>query len=295
MGSIAPKPGTVLRRLVSDTTESDYTAPCCNGLCRGHCPPGYGFACFTDRFALSIGRSFVPVIDVISPPGADSGATQLLFIGSRFAFPDFVLRGLGGEFAGLVVSRMEDFAEEQDHDLPRLRLVVIEDSHAGILGQGHASPRDRFGGAPVALAYRDARQARDMFEQQQLAGRFDGLMFVPLKAPVAGFVSMLQIVLTGECVVPAELVRTVQQARPEAAGNSPPRPDPAVKAALTQRELEVLGLVSEGRRNKTIACELGVSEHTVKLHVHHIISKIGVDNRTQAAQWYHANRPQGGR
>lgn len=236
----------------------------------------------------------MPVIDVISPPGADSGATQLLFIGSRFAFPDMVLRGLGGEFAGLVVSRLEDVEEARGLDLPRLRLVVIEDSHAGILGQGHDAPRDRFGGVPVALAYRDAGQARAMFEQQQLAGRFDGLMFVPLKAPVAGFVSMLQIVLTGECVVPAELVQTGRQARAEGAGSPPPRPDPAVRAALTQRELEVLGLVSEGRRNKTIACELGVSEHTVKLHVHHIISKIGVNNRTQAAQWYHANRPPGG-
>jgi len=234
------------------------------------------------------------VIDVISPLDAEVDATQLLFIGSRFAFPDFVLHGLGGEFAGLVVSRMEEFAAATDTPLPRLRLVVIEDGHAEFIRHGYDALRDRFAGAPLALAYRDAALARDLFDQQQRAGRFDGLMFVPLKAPVAGFVSMLQIMLTGECVVPAELVRTAARARSDEAGNGPPRPDPAVKAALTQRELEVLGLVSEGRRNKTIACELGVSEHTVKLHVHHIISKIGVNNRTQAAQWYHANRPPGG-
>lgn len=235
----------------------------------------------------------MPVIDVICPLDADVGATQLLFVGSRFAFPDLVLRGLGGEFTGLVVSRVEDFPSEDAVRLHRLQLVVIEDGHADILSQGLDALHARFGGAPLAVAYRNVARARELFEQQQRTGRQDGLMFVPIKAPVAGFVSMLQIMLTGERVVPAELVRTGTQGQSESAGGAQPRPDPAVKAALTQRELEVLGLVSEGRRNKTIACELGVSEHTVKLHVHHIISKIGVNNRTQAAQWYHANRPAG--
>lgn len=236
----------------------------------------------------------MPVIDVISPDGASRAATQLLFIGSRFAFPDLVLRGLGGEFAGLVVSRLEDFSLENELDMPRLQLAVIEDGHADILRDRYDALRERLGGAPVALAYRDAAVARAMFEQQQSSGRYEGLMFVPLKAPVAGFVSMLQIALTGEFVVPTELVRSGPQAPTEGAASPPRRPEHAVKAALTQRELQVLGLVSEGRRNKTIACELGVSEHTVKLHVHHIISKIGVNNRTQAAQWFHANRPPGG-
>lgn len=52
---------------------------------------------------------------------------------------------------------------------------------------------------------------------------------------------------------------------------------------LTPRETEVLSLVVKGKTNKEIAQELVVSVLTVKTHVQHIISKLGVSDRTQAA------------
>jgi DNA-binding NarL/FixJ family response regulator len=48
----------------------------------------------------------------------------------------------------------------------------------------------------------------------------------------------------------------------------------------------VLPLVAQGKQNKVIAEELAMSEHTVKLHVHHIIGKLGVRNRTEVARYY---------
>jgi DNA-binding NarL/FixJ family response regulator len=53
--------------------------------------------------------------------------------------------------------------------------------------------------------------------------------------------------------------------------------------ALTRRELEVLGLLARGHTNGRIAEELVLSVGTVKTHVHRIISKLGVSDRTQAA------------
>ena len=53
--------------------------------------------------------------------------------------------------------------------------------------------------------------------------------------------------------------------------------------ALTPREIEVLKLVVQGNTNKEIARELVVSDLTIKTHVQHIISKLGVSDRTQAA------------
>ena len=53
--------------------------------------------------------------------------------------------------------------------------------------------------------------------------------------------------------------------------------------SLTPRELEVLGLIARGRSNKLIALELGISEKTVKTHVGHVLAKLGVSDRTQAA------------
>ena len=52
---------------------------------------------------------------------------------------------------------------------------------------------------------------------------------------------------------------------------------------LTAREREVLELIAGGRANKRIALELGISEKTVKAHVGHVLAKLGVSDRTQAA------------
>ncbi len=51
---------------------------------------------------------------------------------------------------------------------------------------------------------------------------------------------------------------------------------------LTTREYDVLRLLVEGCSNQAIACTLHVTEHTVKTHVHHILTKLGVQSRTQA-------------
>jgi NarL family two-component system response regulator LiaR len=52
---------------------------------------------------------------------------------------------------------------------------------------------------------------------------------------------------------------------------------------LTPREREVLQLIGRGFSNKRIAQELRLSEKTVKTHVGHVLAKLGVDDRTQAA------------
>jgi NarL family two-component system response regulator LiaR len=52
---------------------------------------------------------------------------------------------------------------------------------------------------------------------------------------------------------------------------------------LTRREREVLELISRGFSNKRIARDLGIAEKTVKTHVGHVLAKLGVADRTQAA------------
>ena len=52
---------------------------------------------------------------------------------------------------------------------------------------------------------------------------------------------------------------------------------------LTPREVEVLRLLSRGQTNPQIAQNLMISRGTAKIHVQHIISKLGVSDRTQAA------------
>jgi DNA-binding NarL/FixJ family response regulator len=92
---------------------------------------------------------------------------------------------------------------------------------------------------------------------------------------------------------PSELIEGVRAA---ARGGAPLHPTAARELLkgrnrarphedLTERELEVLTLLTKGLPNKRISMELGISEKTVKAHVTSIFNRIGVSDRTQAALW----------
>jgi two-component system nitrate/nitrite response regulator NarL len=60
--------------------------------------------------------------------------------------------------------------------------------------------------------------------------------------------------------------------------------EPAAAAvAMTPRETDVVRLVAQGRRNKEIARDLGISEGTVKMHLHNLYEKLSVSSRTELA------------
>lgn len=61
-----------------------------------------------------------------------------------------------------------------------------------------------------------------------------------------------------------------------------------LKGLFTPREVEIMTLIAEGHKNKTIAERLCISEHTVKFHVQNIFKKLDVKTRLEAALYYHA-------
>jgi DNA-binding NarL/FixJ family response regulator len=63
------------------------------------------------------------------------------------------------------------------------------------------------------------------------------------------------------------------------------RPTSGSFAPLTPREHEILRLLTTGATNREISQALGISHETVKEHVQHLLKKIGVNDRTQAAVW----------
>jgi DNA-binding NarL/FixJ family response regulator len=63
--------------------------------------------------------------------------------------------------------------------------------------------------------------------------------------------------------------------------------DHSAPNTLTDREVEVLGLVATGRTNRAVADTLGISEKTVARHVANIFGKLGVSTRAAATAYAH--------
>jgi DNA-binding NarL/FixJ family response regulator len=82
--------------------------------------------------------------------------------------------------------------------------------------------------------------------------------------------------LAGEALLDPAIAARLVDALAQPPGEPPPE-------RLTARERQVLALIGRGLSNKLIARELGISEKTVKTHVGHVLAKLGVTDRTQAA------------
>ena len=95
--------------------------------------------------------------------------------------------------------------------------------------------------------------------------------------------------VNGECPLAQELaMQLLMRMANEIHEDGPPSPkadnrQESIPGGITLREVEVLRLLAQGRTNPEIAQELGISRGTVKIHVQHIIAKLGVSDRTQAA------------
>ena len=145
--------------------------------------------------------------------------------------------------------------------------------------------RTRRGGVPFVL-FADAagpRLVEEATRQFLLSG------YIPTSSSLELAATALQLILAGGRYFPK-----VRHERETAEISQRPQmfSPPAPCAGLTPRELAVLELLERGVCNKIIAYKLGMSLSTVKAHVHNIIVKLHVRNRTEAAVFRHvAARP----
>jgi NarL family two-component system response regulator LiaR len=108
--------------------------------------------------------------------------------------------------------------------------------------------------------------------------RAGALSYLLKHVGTAELVDAVRKAAKGEVVMsPRVAARVMQELRHEPGEKS------ALNTDLSERELEVLRLIAEGRSNTEIAERLVISEHTVKRHVSNILSKLHLADRTQAA------------
>lgn len=104
----------------------------------------------------------------------------------------------------------------------------------------------------------------------------------------AELLQALRTVAAGDLLLrPEELIPLLRRINADSAGNdAPPTAHPEdLIAPLSEREREVLTLIANGLSNEEIASLLFIAESTVKTHVKHILTKLGVSDRVQATIW----------
>jgi DNA-binding NarL/FixJ family response regulator len=119
----------------------------------------------------------------------------------------------------------------------------------------------------------------DLDEYVFAALRVGASGFLLKDAPEEQLLSAIRVVSAGGSLfAPSVTRRLIERFASLDNGTAPP---PAL-GELTSRELEVLRLLARGHSNAEIAAELVVSDHTVKTHVAHVLSKLGLRDRIQA-------------
>jgi DNA-binding NarL/FixJ family response regulator len=103
------------------------------------------------------------------------------------------------------------------------------------------------------------------------------LGYVPKSASRRTLLSAIDLVINGEIYVPPLVVSHSDF------GATAGEPGAQIVPRLTERQIEVLAMLSQGQSNKSIAGKLNLSEKTVKIHISAIFKALNVVNRTQAA------------
>jgi len=96
----------------------------------------------------------------------------------------------------------------------------------------------------------------------------------------------LQTAASGQFVICDKLTELLAHAL----RNDTEQPKNPSQAGLTQREEQILDLISNGYSNKLIARELDITEGTVKVHVKHLLKKLNLRSRLEAAVWVANNK-----
>jgi DNA-binding NarL/FixJ family response regulator len=149
--------------------------------------------------------------------------------------------------------------------------------------------------ASLALLQEDAWSSvslKDVIQSRTIRG------VLPMNLKLDVWLSVIRLLLRGGEYFPPVMIQAFFREHGSARDDvfdAPPRPSDTAEDAtefddLTTRELEILDLVAQGMQNKLIAAALQLSENTVKIHLHHIITKLGAHNRTGAAAIYHNRR-----
>lgn len=207
-----------------------------------------------------------------NPSDSSDSPEMIALVGSAMHFSDHLLSLIEQEFEGIIARRLPSIGALAE-SRARPRVIVMQDPQS--LDPDRLDElRARFPDAMLAYSVEP-----ELVEPHNARNPANPVSVLQLNAQIDVWLSVLRLLLSGCPYVPVSANGPATPLRDAV----PPGPQPA---HLTPREREILPLIAEGQPNKVIADRLGLSVHTVKLHSHNIFAKLGVANRTGAANWY---------
>lgn len=217
----------------------------------------------------------------------------IVVIGPLGTIPDRLRAGLERELPWIILCEVET-VEEACRTFPETVTLILLHPDAAAAAEKSASQLHRFHPlALVSLLQLSAASAHQTHAIVISSKIWQGL--VPLSSKVHEFVTIVSFMLRGGQYFPPEMFFAPARAPAPMPAPIKPAETHASKSVsrtdLTRRELEILELVSRGLQNKSIAAQLSLSEFTVKIHLHNIITKLGARNRTEAAAFFRDGRP----
>ena len=139
-------------------------------------------------------------------------------------------------------------------------------------------------GQDLALTRRQAVDGVGIHRWRRGGGGARGYLLKTMDSEMLA--SAIQRTMAGESVVSPEMTSKLVNAFQTGQGTATP-PPPAVDTdpihSLSPREREILALIAKGASNKELARDLNIAEATVKIHVQHILRKLNLSSRVQAA------------
>lgn len=238
--------------------------------------------------------SRVSIRSTVGSGAGESGARKsLLTVSSADIFPECLVYAIEREFPSIVVEQVSSLAAACATFEQPVCLILIDSEVLPEIGARAADLMRCHPAAPIVLAQRDSRtpvSIQDILDLKVVRS------VLPMDLKLDVWLSVIRLMLRGGEYFPPAMFQSHSRSLPQKLSDySAPVGQPTAERSdfdeidvLTDREFQILEMVARGLQNKIIAAALELSEHTVKIHLHNIITKLGAHNRTEAAAVFHA-------
>lgn len=230
----------------------------------------------------------------VAGPDADAvshGQASIAFIDRRVFTRQCLAGWLGRCWRDLTIIPLADAAHIDEHELANFCLILFNIGPARIFSRGILENIDRLVRHPASIPLVILSDIEDIDDVVE-AIRHGVRGYIPTSLDVAEAAEAIRFVQAGGTFVPTNAVMRLPQDKQERPHVDMPRIENARFDRLTPREREVAARLCQGMANKIIAHELHISEHTVKVFVRRILTKLNATNRTEVAYLAHLHLDQ---